>query len=149
MIHAKQWKTLNNSRHLVVQTAQLFRSTMEHFYGILLDQKFLRRCVHASFVNTKWYEAWLDDQRRPGKAHRHWSTHTCCSVFVGLLVSQVYGSRSRLHAFWIAFSTASQPELPRKISRWSQFFFTRLCLPSALTTRLLVSLQQPWRRNCL
>ena len=33
---------------------------MEHVYGILLDQKFLYRSVHATFVNTKWYEAWLE-----------------------------------------------------------------------------------------
>ena len=36
------------------------RSTMEHVYGILLDEKFLYRSVHAAFVNTKWYEAWLE-----------------------------------------------------------------------------------------
>ena len=33
---------------------------MEHVYGILLDEKFLYRSVHAAFVNTKWYEAWLE-----------------------------------------------------------------------------------------
>ena len=33
---------------------------MEHAYGILLDEKFLYRSVHAAFVNTKWYEAWLE-----------------------------------------------------------------------------------------
>ena len=38
----------------------LCRSTMEHVYGILLDEKFLYRSVHAAFVNTKWYEAWLE-----------------------------------------------------------------------------------------
>ena len=46
----------------------LGRSTMEHVHGILLeyvcgillDEKFLYRSVHAAFVNTKWYEAWLE-----------------------------------------------------------------------------------------
>ena len=46
----------------------LCRSTMEHVhgillehvYGILLDEKFLYRSAHAAFVNTKWYEAWLE-----------------------------------------------------------------------------------------
>ena len=38
----------------------LCRSTMEHVYGILLDEKYLYRSVHAAFVNTKWYEAWLE-----------------------------------------------------------------------------------------
>ena len=46
----------------------LCRSTMEHVhgillehvYGILLDEKFLHRSMHAAFVNTKWYEAWLE-----------------------------------------------------------------------------------------
>ena len=38
----------------------LGRSTMEHVYGILLDEKFLYRSVHAALVNTKWYEAWLE-----------------------------------------------------------------------------------------
>ena len=38
----------------------LRRSTMEHVYGILLDEKFLYRSVHAAFVNTKWYEAWSE-----------------------------------------------------------------------------------------
>ena len=46
----------------------LCRSTMEHVhgillehvYGILLDEKFLHRSTHAAFVNTKWYEAWLE-----------------------------------------------------------------------------------------
>ena len=33
---------------------------LEHVYGILLDEKFLYRSVHAAFVNTKWYEAWLE-----------------------------------------------------------------------------------------
>ena len=33
---------------------------MEHVYGILLHKKFLYRSVHAAFVNTKWYETWLD-----------------------------------------------------------------------------------------
>ena len=33
---------------------------MEHVYGILLDEKFLYRSVHAAFVNTQWYEAWLE-----------------------------------------------------------------------------------------
>ena len=33
---------------------------MEHVYGILLDEKFLYRSVHAAFVNTNWYEAWLE-----------------------------------------------------------------------------------------
>ena len=57
-IDAKRWKTLNNSRQLVVQTAWLCRATTELAYGILLDQKFLCRSVHAAFVNTKWYETW-------------------------------------------------------------------------------------------
>ena len=38
----------------------LGRSTLEHVHGILLDEKFLHRSVHAAFVNTKWYEAWLE-----------------------------------------------------------------------------------------
>ena len=38
----------------------LCRSTMEHVHGMLLDEKFLYRSVHAAFVNTKWYEAWLE-----------------------------------------------------------------------------------------
>ena len=33
---------------------------MEHVHGILLDEKFLYRSVHAAFVNTNWYEAWLE-----------------------------------------------------------------------------------------
>ena len=33
---------------------------MEHVYGILFDEKFLYRSVHAVFVNTTWYEAWLE-----------------------------------------------------------------------------------------
>ena len=33
---------------------------MEHVHGILLDQKFLYRSVHAASMNTKWYEAWLE-----------------------------------------------------------------------------------------
>ena len=33
---------------------------LEHVYGILLDEKFLYRSVHAAFVITKWYEAWLE-----------------------------------------------------------------------------------------
>ena len=33
---------------------------LEHVYGILLDEKFLYRSVHAAFVNTQWYEAWLE-----------------------------------------------------------------------------------------
>ena len=53
MIDAKRWNTLNNSRHLVVQTAWLRRSTMELAFGILLDQKFLYRCMDAPFVETK------------------------------------------------------------------------------------------------
>ena len=54
MIDAKRWNILNNSRHLLVQTPWLCRSTMEFAYGILLDQKFLYRCVHSAFVNKKW-----------------------------------------------------------------------------------------------
>ena len=38
----------------------LCRSSIEHVYGILLDEKFLYRSVHAAFVNTKLYEAWLE-----------------------------------------------------------------------------------------
>ena len=33
---------------------------MELAYRILIDQKFLYRSVHAAFVNTKWYETWLE-----------------------------------------------------------------------------------------
>ena len=33
---------------------------MEFVNGIVLDQKFLRRCVRAAFVNTKWYETWSE-----------------------------------------------------------------------------------------
>ena len=33
---------------------------MEIAYGILLDQKFMYRCVHAVFANTKWYETWSE-----------------------------------------------------------------------------------------
>ena len=47
-------------RHVLVRTAVLCRSTMEHVYGILFDEKFLYRSVHAAFVNTKGYEAWLE-----------------------------------------------------------------------------------------
>ena len=60
MTDAKQWETLNNSRHLVVRTAWVCRVTMEFAYGILLDWKFLCRCEHAAFVNTKWYETWSE-----------------------------------------------------------------------------------------
>ena len=42
------------------QKAWLCWATMEFAYGILLDQKFLYRCVHASLVNTKWYETWSE-----------------------------------------------------------------------------------------
>ena len=43
MIDVKRWKTLNTSRHLVVEMALLVvRSTMEFAHGILLDQRFLR-----------------------------------------------------------------------------------------------------------
>ena len=60
MIDVKRWKTLNNSRHQVVHTAWLCRSTIEFASGILLDQKFLYRCVHAAFVNTKCSENWSE-----------------------------------------------------------------------------------------
>ena len=33
---------------------------LEHVYGILLEEKLRYRSVHAAFVNTKWYEAWLE-----------------------------------------------------------------------------------------
>ena len=33
---------------------------LEHVYGILLNEKSLYRSVHAAFVNTKWYKAWLE-----------------------------------------------------------------------------------------
>ena len=60
--------TLRSHCHLLVRTAVLCRSTMEHVYGILLehvhdillDEKFPYRSVHAAFVNTTWYEAWLE-----------------------------------------------------------------------------------------
>ena len=46
---------------------------LEHVYGILLDEKFLYRSVHAAFVNTKWYEAWLE------RTHLLDSSSTCSS----------------------------------------------------------------------
>ena len=33
---------------------------MELAHGILLDQKLLRMCVRAAFVNTKRYETWWE-----------------------------------------------------------------------------------------
>ena len=45
---------------------------LEHVYGILLDEKFLYRSVHAAFVNTKWCEAWLERTLLFGPDHlRH------------------------------------------------------------------------------
>ena len=50
-----------NSRFLCRSTVEHVHGILlEHVYGILLDEKFLFRSVHAAFVNTKWYEAWLE-----------------------------------------------------------------------------------------
>ena len=50
-----------NSRFLGRSTMEHVHGILlEHVYGILLDEKFLYRSVHAAFVNTKWYEAWLE-----------------------------------------------------------------------------------------
>ena len=50
-----------NSRFLCRPTMEHVHGVLlEHVYGILLDEKFLYRSVHAAFVNTKWYEAWLE-----------------------------------------------------------------------------------------
>ena len=76
----------------------LCRSTMEHVYGILLDEKFLYRSEHAAFANTKRCEAWLERTRlldpiifdmwnpgvlscEPGQhCNSHHARHTRCSV---------------------------------------------------------------------
>ena len=42
---------------------------MERVYGILLDEKFLYRSVHAAFVNTNWDEAWLEAHPPFGPDH--------------------------------------------------------------------------------
>ena len=69
MMCEARWSTLPlSSRCCGPNSRFLCRSTMEHVhgillehvYGIVLDEKFLYRSVHAAFVNTKWYEAWLE-----------------------------------------------------------------------------------------
>ena len=58
----------------------LCRSTMEHVYGILLDEKFLYRSVHPAFVNTKWYEAWLERTLFFGLDHLRYVEPGCALV---------------------------------------------------------------------
>ena len=51
----KTRSTLHSNRHFLVQSA----CCVSIHNG---DQKFLYRSVRAAFVNTKWYETWLEAQ---------------------------------------------------------------------------------------
>ena len=133
-------------------------------WGPKLDQKFRYRSVHAACVNAKWYETWLErtlfvdpiiyDVQEPGvlsrmqgqlcdlshKTHRHWSRHTCCSVFVVVLSlitswweATAAAACTRSDAFFNSFSVRPFA-VTRRILRWRQRFpFARLCLVICLS----------------
>ena len=135
MIDVKRWKTLNTSRHLVVQTAWLCRSTMELAHSILLKPKVLvqvrARCLREHEVVPEMvgalplrgtdYEGYLGSSAcSRGRMANPCSCHR-------ILLSQVDGWPWPQPAARV-FPTAFRSGLSRRISRLR--FFMRLCLPS-------------------
>ena len=133
---------------------------MEHVYGILLDEKFLHKSVHAAFVNTKWYEAWLDrtlhldpiiydvlswkpslprnSHHARHKTHRHLLFRICVVFFFPLpQVDRQPRLRPAAHVL-MRFSTVSQPILSRRRgeSLLESVFITHFACVSFLVCRV-------------
>ena len=145
-------RRIKSNRHLLVQTAW-FVLIHNGRSPILLDQKFLYRPVHAAFVNTKCFEKWsertlfvdpiIHDVQETGalsrmhgqpfdchwlKTHRHWSRHTCCSVFV-VVLSLITSWCVPRPAARVLTCLVRPVAVTRRILRWSQRFpLIRLCL---------------------
>ena len=129
-----------NSRFLCRPTMEHVHGVLlEHVYGILLDEKFLYRSVHAAFVNTKWYEAWLErtllldpiifDMFVPGvlswapgqpcnshHARHDLSIHSLCSVSTP----------------WVPFSITSRSVAAAAVSSLSRFSCSPSCRGESL-----------------
>ena len=113
---------------------------MEFAHGILLDQKFVYRSVHAAFANTKWYDAWSE---------RTLSVHPIIhDVQDPRVLTQVGGwPRPRPAARVLTRFFHSFPVRPvavaRRILRWSERFpLIRLSLVS-VSVRIITAARRP------